>query len=102
MQTIVVGNGRVRVSPKPMRADGTPSVYGFRCGYVQREEIATGAAEIYREHDCYHVRRFDYRKRDAGAPLAEWRQWDSFPLSDLSAARKRYREFVRTVRRDSK
>lgn len=101
MQTIVISTGRVAVSPKPMRADGTPTVYGFRCGYVQRFEIATGAAEIYREHDCYHVRRFDYRKRDAGAPLSEWRQWDSFPLSDLSAARKRHRENVRTVKGDA-
>lgn len=88
-------------TPQFVRADGSPTTYGFRCGHVQRFEIATGAAEIYMEHGCYHVRRFDFRKRDAGAPLSEWRQWDSFPSSESVAARKRHRENVRTVKGDA-
>jgi hypothetical protein len=96
------GQGEPVNGPRFKLADGSPSAYGFACGHVQRIELAHGAAEIYREHNCYHVRRFDYRARDNGALLSTWRVWDSFDVGNLSGARRRFRQFARTLRQDSK
>lgn len=77
--------------PPEILADGySVSAYALRCGAVQSSERlgATGwRVELYREHDCYHVRGFDYAKRDKGAPLDAWRTWQSFTLGELAKAR---------------
>lgn len=84
-------------APRFVLSDGSVSAYGLACGHVQRIEAPQGAAELYREHNCYHVRRLDYEARDRGAPLSEWRRWDSFHVGSLADARRRFRQFVRDV-----
>lgn len=82
---------------------GDVSAYALRCGGVQsceRDGPNGWRVELYREHNTYHVRTFDYAKRDAGAPLATWRTWQSFPLSELKQARAHYRREVKRQRGD--
>lgn len=99
------GRGTVAASfsTRGTLADGyTLTAYVLRCGGVQsseRDGPNGWRVELYREHDCYHVRAFDHAKRDAGAALAAWRVWDSFPLGELRKARARFRERLREFRK---
>lgn len=71
--------------------DGSPSAYGFACGYVMRYEKGACSAELYKEHGTYHVRAFNRDKvgKGDGSSLSPWRRWHS--TSKRGRARAIYR-----------
>lgn len=80
------------MSPKLLTKRNRPTAYGLACGYVDRP-IATDDlwVSLWREHNCYHVRRSDFR---TGARL-----WLSYELSELKEARAKLAEIVRLDRK---
>jgi hypothetical protein len=80
-------------------ADGKPEIladgysvsrYALACGAVQAtERLGSGGwkVELYQEHGAYHVRSFDYAKRDVGAALKDWTTWATFERGRLTQAR---------------
>lgn len=69
--------------------NGSPSRYGLACGYVDRFEKGQSRVTLWREHCCYHVRRFN---GETGARL-----WLSYDLGELGQARAKFRELSREV-----
>ncbi len=71
--------------------NGRLTQHAFLCGYVEwrstdedlrrKEDLST---EMYREHDCFHVRQFD--RRQSATKFRVF--WESFPLSEFEKARE--------------
>ena len=40
--------------------DGSLSQYALRCGKVEQSCWGGTKAELYQEHNCYHIRAFNY------------------------------------------
>lgn len=69
------------------------SAYDLACGGVQKEEFNNHWLELYREHNCYHVRM--------GKNGEKWSSWESFDSGDkspLKLARNCYREFKNDIK----
>ncbi len=64
-------------------ANGRLTGYALACGYVERveSEDKSISIDLWREHDCYHVRAHNFNK---GRIF-----WDSFD-DNLTSARKRF------------
>ncbi len=92
------------MSKRPPRLelkDGTPSVYGFACGYgLLREKHPASRVSLFREHGTYDVKSINWNARTPAA--AEWaslhgwndpygfRTWDCF--ESVETARKVFYE----------
>jgi hypothetical protein len=74
-------------------ASGRLSEYGLACGYVERHTTGAVDTELYREHNCYHVRTFDGDKRPT---RVAWSVADT-----LTEAHKHYRNHLRTYHKPS-
>lgn len=64
---------------------GQLSAYGFACGYVEKEESTYKKKEMYKEHNCYHVKVFYYVNETSSLDL-----WETFDSNELTKARKLY------------
>lgn len=64
------------------------SAYELSCGGVQREIINNHWVELYREHNCYHI-----RMGMVGEKWSKWESFDGFYKSPLAQARDLYKEF---------
>lgn len=63
-------------------ATGELSSYSLACGYIDKREKDGIEYQLWREHDCYHVRILQNNTRLL---------WESFPLGELTRARRLYR-----------
>jgi len=66
-------------------ASGTPTAYGYDCGYQDVDEWKGITTRLYREHGCYHIRQHDHR---TGTRLA----WER--TTSLTEARDAYARLV--------
>ncbi len=82
--------------PLLQRKDGTPTAYGFACGYVIERELGNRyRLRVYREHGVYHVNGFIAAQK-LGHPSRH--VWESSPtangarriLAKLSAEHRRF------------
>lgn len=65
------------------------SSYQLGCGSVQREVIEDCWIELYKEHNCYHV-----RMGRVGRKWSRWETFDSSYKSPLKLAREEFINFV--------
>ena len=66
--------------------DGSLTDYSLSCGYIHRLKVNNSWLELYKEHNMYHVKAFDFTRH-------EQIMWDSF--ESLTRARK---QFYRSAR----
>ena len=72
-------------APDIYRKDEKLSAWGFRLGYIERQENEENSAEIFREHAVYHVRKF----------IKGVRVWETF--TNLNEARQTFNRFKRDI-----
>ena len=79
--------------------DGSLTVYGLRCGNMQRFEKNQFSVELYHEGAVYQVRYFN-RNADFSKPfndLSGGRFWLSFDDNNLTQAKKVYNKLAKAV-----
>jgi hypothetical protein len=72
--------------------DGALTEYGLSCGYVEKVEINGQYAELYKEHNAYHV-----RYGTIGTRFTEWLTYDN-----LTPARKSYNNKLSQLKKAAK
>jgi predicted nucleic acid-binding Zn finger protein len=71
---------------------GELSQYSFACGYCESAWIGEIHLEMWKEHQCYHVRAHDHGKPNGRI------FWDAFD-DEIGAARKRYRQALKELKK---
>ena len=69
-----------------LNRDGTPSPYGFACGYILALKNGESTVRMWREDGCYHI---VFRNVDGMSRYAE---------RTLTLARTRFRNAARSMR----
>lgn len=70
--------------PKFYTSSGALTAYSFACGYVEKQEKHGHKKQMYREHNCFHVR---------AGKLGEYTEiWEVF--DDMKSARKYYNSMI--------
>ena len=70
---------------------GELTSYGLSCGYIQQTEINNVNLTLWKEHNCYHVRKHDH---NTGIRLF-WNVYDN-----LTEARKDYNHNAALLKRE--
>lgn len=73
------------------------SEYQLSCGYIQQKTLKTSylfetKIELYKEHNCYHVRAFNYVKGSSSCDKIAWTTFD-----ELKNARKYFKSLSKTI-----
>jgi len=74
--------------PKFYKADGSPTMYAYACGYLMEERIEDVRVKLWRDSACWQVQVFGFR--GGHVRIA----WESFDGGDYALARKTYRAFI--------
>lgn len=71
--------------------NGLLTNYGLSCGYIERKEINNKWIELYKEHNCFHVRSGNLNNR--------YDIWNTF--DNLTGARKEYKTLLSKIKQNS-
>lgn len=67
--------------------NGSLSLYGFSCGYIESIFNNSQRVELYLEHRMFHLRYFDRNKQTNNV-------WESFEINELTKARKEFKKLI--------
>ena len=70
-------------------SDSSLTKYALSCGYIQSKQVGDKRVELYHEHNCYHIRAFNYNLSDCRLV------WES--TGSLTYARKQYKSLKRLL-----